>query len=113
MVSLLTSTGGLAKDVLAEVFRHLNKDLFPFVRRFLLRPRRMHGVLVSLDGVFVSLDFIVTDTHVGVGACVTEARSLSSGGEHSSKAPIGLSPSLKPIQIYKVQPDMKSLQIQK
>jgi len=54
-------TGELAVDVLAELFGHCTTDFFPFAYIFLLRRRRMHGV-------FIGLDFIVTDIHFGVGA---------------------------------------------
>jgi len=85
VLSLLTVTTGLAVDVLAELFGHCTADFFPFVYNFLRRRRRMHGV-------FVSFDFIVTDMDDGVGACVAVTRSVSSRGQQSSNAPIGLSP---------------------
>ena len=83
---LLSVAGELAEDVTVELFGHWTTDFFPFAYSFLLRRRRMHGV-------FVSLDFIVTDMHVGVGASVAVTWSLSSRCEHSSSEPIGLSPS--------------------
>jgi len=86
---LLTNTDGLAEDVLAELFGWWTTDFFFFLRR-----RRMHGV-------FVSLDFIFIDRHVGVNCWVT-ATWLSSSGQ-GSKAPRGLSPSWKPAQTNELQ----------
>jgi len=57
-----------------------------------------------MHGVFVSLDFIVIDRHVGVRDWATATWLLSSSTDvHGSNAPRGLSPSWKPAQTDELQ----------